>query len=112
MEMAWTLAVVNQKGGVGKTTLAIHLAHELKSQFPSLRITVTDADPQKSASNWIDRGTKRGIKDIAVTAVATDGEGKGLKKELDSINWFQLEQARWTWKQPGQPWMFVKKRLG
>lgn len=79
------ISIIQQKGGVGKTTLAVHLAYELKSQFPKLRITVADADPQKSASNWIERGHKRGFENISVFAVAADGEGKLLKKEIDAI---------------------------
>lgn len=79
------ISIIQQKGGVGKTTLAVHLAHELKSQFPKLHISVADADPQRSASNWIERGHKRGFKNISVSTVAMDGDGKALQKELQSI---------------------------
>lgn len=79
------ISIIQQKGGVGKTTLAVHLAHELKAQFPKLHVSVADADPQRSASNWIERGHKKGIKSVSVSSVATDGEGKLLKKEIDAI---------------------------
>jgi len=42
-------AVVNTKGGVGKTTTAVHLATLLARQGPTLLI---DADPQASAASW------------------------------------------------------------
>lgn len=47
---AWVVAVVNLKGGSGKTTTAMHLAaawHEAGE-----RVVVIDADPQGSAVAW------------------------------------------------------------
>jgi len=43
------IAVVNTKGGVGKTTLAVHLATMLEAQQATLLI---DGDPQASAASW------------------------------------------------------------
>jgi len=41
----------NQKGGVGKTTLSLHVAHGLARQ--GRRVIVVDADPQGSARDWL-----------------------------------------------------------
>ena len=43
------IAVINQKGGVGKTTLATNLASALAYQHSVLLL---DCDPQRSASGW------------------------------------------------------------
>jgi len=44
------IAVINQKGGTGKTTLALNLAAGLARRAPT---AVIDADPQRSISQWI-----------------------------------------------------------
>lgn len=41
----------NQKGGVGKTTLSLHFAHELVRR--GRKVIVVDADPQGSARDWL-----------------------------------------------------------
>ena len=43
------IAIVNQKGGVGKTSLATNVATALADQDPTLLL---DCDPQRSASGW------------------------------------------------------------
>ncbi|MEM8884742.1 MAG: ParA family protein [Planctomycetota bacterium] len=50
MDAVKTIALVNQKGGVGKTTLAMNLAACLIEE--GYRTLVLDADPQQSASRW------------------------------------------------------------
>jgi chromosome partitioning protein len=53
------IAFLNQKGGVGKTTLAMHLAAELTcSRF---QVMVIDADPQGSALDWSQARQRAGL---------------------------------------------------
>jgi chromosome partitioning protein len=47
------ITVASFKGGVGKTTTAIHLAAYLQTQANTLLI---DADPNRSATSWASRG--------------------------------------------------------
>ncbi len=79
------ISVIQQKGGVGKTTLAVNLAHQLKEMYPKKTITIADADPQKSAYNWIKRGIDRGFNGVSILQVAPDNTGKTLKTELGKI---------------------------
>ena len=47
------VSVISQKGGSGKTTLALHLA--VASSNAGQNTAVLDLDPQASAANWADR---------------------------------------------------------
>lgn len=75
------IGVVNTKGGVGKTTVAVHLAAMLANQAPTLLI---DADPQGSAVSWAAWRRDAERTPTPTTAVlfgkAVNDEGRNLAK--------------------------------
>lgn len=52
------ITVTSYKGGVGKTTTAIHLAAYLQTKAPTLLV---DGDGIRSATKWRERGGEEGI---------------------------------------------------
>ncbi len=65
------VALLNQKGGVGKTTLALHLAGEWASR--DQRVMLIDADPQGSSLDWSEARAREGLpRRFAVIGLARD----------------------------------------
>ena len=47
------IALINQKGGCGKSTSSVHLAYWLQFK-QNYRVLLVDADAQKSSSQWVE----------------------------------------------------------
>lgn len=60
------IGILNQKGGAGKTTVAVNLAVAL--QRDQQRVLLIDADPQSSASDW-SIARRQSLPDVAIPCV-------------------------------------------
>lgn len=69
-----TIVIAAQKGGCGKTTLALHLAVEYGKRGKA--VALLDTDPQQSAATW---GELRETDDLTVVAVPADAIGAAIR---------------------------------
>ena len=72
------VAIVNQKGGPGKTTLAMHLAGTLANR--QFTVLVVDADPQGTATRWAASASDDAPFPAAVASLAD--AGRKLHREV------------------------------
>jgi chromosome partitioning protein len=75
-----TIALVGQKGGAGKTTIAVCFAVELERR--GRRVLLVDADPQASARTWAEVATEAGH---PAPACVTMGAGLHRRGQLDRV---------------------------
>lgn len=76
-----SIALANQKGGVGKTTTAVHLAHGLALR--GQRVALFDLDPQGNAT-------------VALQGMTQHAAGEGAFRELHG-----LSERLWLLPSPG-----------
>ena len=70
--MAKVVAIVNQKGGVGKTTTCVNLTSVLKSK--GAKVLLCDFDPQANATSGmgVDKSRSNGVYDVLINGVETE----------------------------------------
>jgi chromosome partitioning protein len=70
-----TILVASSKGGVGKTTVATHLAAQ--AALAGQRTVLVDVDPQASSTRWAER--RAGLESAVLPL---DGSSKGWRKQV------------------------------
>ena len=81
------VALLNQKGGVGKTTLSLHLAGELARD--GARVLLVDADPQGSALDWAEQRSRadlaRRFGVLGLPRETLHREAPALRRDADHV---------------------------
>ena len=83
------ITIAQQKGGTGKTTLAVHLALAF-TNYHNFKVAIIDTDPQGSLGKWfVIRSEKKLSKDNLTFKTASlwgaQYESKTLKKDHDIV---------------------------
>lgn len=91
----YTVALLAQKGGVGKSTLALSLA--VQAELAGARAAVIDADPQGTSSGWYLARKKTG-KETPIVASVTEPR--------------MLRQAVSDARADGYEWLFIDTPAG
>jgi len=117
---AKTIAIAQQKGGAGKTTIAVQLAVAWARQ--GLKVAMLDVDPQGSLSAWYGMRKDAGVES---SLAALDVQGWKLATEIDRLKSdYDLlvvdtpphaetdpySPAPWTCGPPSPPWKWPSAR--
>ncbi|MBD2511917.1 AAA family ATPase [Nostoc muscorum FACHB-395] len=86
--MPTVIAILNQKGGSGKTTIATNLAHALKRD--NYTVLLIDSDPQGSARDWNEAS---GGNIIPVVGLDRETLAKDLQAISQGYDWIVIDGA-------------------
>lgn len=78
------VSILNQKGGVGKTTISTNIAHCLKKEKQQ-KVLLVDSDPQGSARDWNAAGEAKILPVIGLDRPTLDKDIKAVQGNYDFI---------------------------
>jgi chromosome partitioning protein len=79
-----TIAVLNQKGGSGKTTIATHLSRGFQLDGDS--VILVDSDPQGSARDWAAAAAENPVMTVGIDRPTLDRDAKKLPADVVIID--------------------------
>jgi chromosome partitioning protein len=84
------ISILNQKGGVGKTTLSVNLSRGFALESPTEKVLLADSDPQGSARDW--HAASNGE---LLTVIGLDRPtlNKDIKTVSQGYNWVIIDGA-------------------
>jgi chromosome partitioning protein len=85
--MSYSISILNQKGGVGKTTTAVNLSACLAER--GYKTLLIDSDPQCNASLWF--GFKQNTKDTLFNLLLNESEDLNYDKLVRPTNYENLD---------------------
>lgn len=87
--MATTIAVANQKGGVGKTAISVNLAAGLTRN--GHRVLLVDADPQKNSFLWFQRRPENNAIPYAIVGGAAEDIHRHIPKHAPNYDYIIID---------------------
>jgi len=81
--MKMVISLINQKGGVGKTTIAIHLASALSSKKHN--VLMVDADPQGSVLQWQSTGANHEFAVVQLAMPDLSSQIRNHRRSFDHV---------------------------
>ena len=86
------IAVLNQKGGSGKTTIATHLARAL--QLAGADVLLVDSDPQGSARDWAAVREDQPLTVVGIDRPTIDRDVKAIGRRNDGGGFDRVQQPQ------------------